>query len=433
MQLKFARRLLRSPWPYLALSLGALVLVGLVAATYFYEHNSSVRFRVQEAWSSVVNLVDPQESVLPTPVILAAAPTFPPTATVTPTPTATVTEPGPTSTPAPTATPTASPTALSGQVTLAGFKHEYQLFNNCGPASLSISLSYWGWAGEQRQAAAQLKPVQDDKNVSPFELYEYALTQGYDAYIRSNGDVDTLRRFIAAGYPVLVEKGFTCLEGERCSDWFGHYSVFVGYDDEREIFILQDSFRGPNITMSYADVLRDWRAFNYIYVVFFPLGPEHDAKVRALLGEAADLGANYRAALVRAQQEAAGSTGEAAAFAWFNVGTNLFYLQDYAGAAAAFDQSRQTGLPYRMLWYQFGPYTSYYYLSRYQDVIELATFAIDSVNTVPGLEEAYYWRGLAYRAIGDFTPAAEDFRTALARNPNFELAAVALQEMGVAP
>jgi tetratricopeptide (TPR) repeat protein len=318
-------------------------------------------------------------------------------------------------------------------VTLTGFKHEYQLFNNCGPASLSINLSYWGWAGEQRQAATVLKPVQDDKNVSPRELYEYALTQGYDAYIRSNGDVDTLKRFIAAGYPVLVEKGFTCLPGERCSDWFGHYSVFMGYDDAQEKFILQDSFRGPNITMSYDDVMRDWRAFNYLYVVFFPLGPEHDAKVRALLGEAADLDANYRAALRRAQQEAAGSTGEAASFAWFNVGTNLYYLQDYAGAAAAFDQSRQIGLPYRMLWYQFGPYTSYYYLSRYQDVIELTSFAIDSVNTVPGLEEAYYWRGLAYRAIGESTLAAEDFRTALQRHPNYELAAVALQEMGLTP
>jgi len=318
-------------------------------------------------------------------------------------------------------------------VTLTGFKHEYQLFNNCGPASLSINLSFWGWTGEQRQAANVLKPVQDDKNVSPRELYEYALTQGYDAYIRSNGDVDTLRRFIAAGYPVLVEKGFTCQAGERCSDWFGHYSVFVGYDDERKVFILQDSFRGPNITMKYADVLRDWRAFNYLYVVFFPLGPEHDARVRALLGEAADLDANYRAALNRARQEAAGSTGEAAAFAWFNIGTNLYYLQDYAGAAAAYDQSRQIGLPYRMLWYQFGPYTAYYYQSRYQDVIELATFAIDSVNTVPGLEEAYYWRGLALRAIGEFGPAQEDFRTALARHPNWQPAIDALADMGLAP
>jgi tetratricopeptide (TPR) repeat protein len=433
MQLKFARRLMRSPWPYLFLLLAALGLVGVVAATYLYEHDSRVRFRVQEAWSSVIHLVRPQESIVPTPVILAAAPTFPPTATATSSPTATATEPGPTSTPAPTATATPSPTPLPGQATLTGFKHEYQLFNNCGPASLSINLSFWGWTGNQRQAALVLKPIQDDKNVSPRELYEYALTQGYDAYIRSNGDVDTLKRFIAAGYPVLVEKGFTCQPGERCSDWFGHYSVFAGYDDERGVFILQDSFRGPNITMRYADVTKDWRAFNYLYVVFFPKGAEHDARVRQLLGEAADLDANYRAALARAQQEAAGSTGEAAAFAWFNVGTNLYYLQDYAGAAAAFDQSRQIGLPYRMLWYQFGPYVSYYYMSRYQDVIDLATFAINSVNTVPGLEEAYYWRGLAYRATGDFTRAAEDFRTALERHPNYKLAEVALQEMGLTP
>ena len=99
-------------------------------------------------------------------------------------------------------------------MTLTGFHHEYQLYNNCGPTTLAIDLSYWGWTGGQKTAAAILKPNQDDKNVSPRELYEYALTQGYDAYIRVNGDVDTLKRFLAAGYPVVVEKGFTCEKGE---------------------------------------------------------------------------------------------------------------------------------------------------------------------------------------------------------------------------
>jgi tetratricopeptide (TPR) repeat protein len=433
MQLKFARRLFRSPWPYLALSLAAVLLVGLVAATYLYEHDTRVRFRVQEAWSSLLNTIDPQEVIVPTPVVVAAAPTFAPTATATASPTVTATEPGPTSTPAPTATRTPSPTALPGQVTLTGFKHEYQLFNNCGPASLSVNLSYWGWTGDQRDAAAVVKPVQDDKNVSPRELYEFALTQGFDAYIRSNGDVDTLKRFLAAGYPVLVEKGYTCEQGDRCSDWFGHYSVVTAYDDTTETFTLQDTYLGPNLKLSYDEVMENWRAFNYLYVVLFPADPGHDAEVRSLLGEAVDLDKNYRSALTRAQQEAAGSTGDAAAFAWFNIGTNLYYLQDYAGAAAAFDQSRQIGLPYRMLWYQFGPYTSYYYMSRYEDVIELATFAIDSVNTVPGLEEAYYWRALSQRANGEFALAEEDLRTALARHPGWQPAIEALTEMGLTP
>ncbi|MEP7357627.1 MAG: hypothetical protein ABI847_10340, partial [Anaerolineales bacterium] len=196
---------------------------------------------------------------------------------------------------------------------------------------------------------------------------------------------------------------------------------------------LQDSFRGPNIKMTYADVVLNWRSFNYLYMVLFPAGPENDAKVQQLLGAALDVDQNYRDALARAQKEALSSTGDAAAFAWFNVGTNLHTLKDYAGAAAAYDQARQLGLPYRMLWYQFGPYLSYYYMGRYQDVVDLATFAINSVTTVPGLEEAYYWRGLSEIALGQPDQAADDFRTALLRHPGYKPAIEGLAQLGLTP
>jgi tetratricopeptide (TPR) repeat protein len=184
---------------------------------------------------------------------------------------------------------------------------------------------------------------------------------------------------------------------------------------------------------TYADVMENWRAFDYLYIIFFPAGESNDARVRALLGSAVDLNQNYHDALAAAQADTNKTTGEAAAFAWFNVGTELHNLQDYAGAAAAYDQARQIGLPYRMLWYQFGPYRSYYYMARYQDVVDLASFAIDSVNTVPGLEEAYYWRGLSEIALGQPDKADADFRTALERHPNWQLAIDALSQMGLSP
>src|SRR5436190_11181215 len=250
-----------------------------------------------------------------------------------------------------------------------------------------------------------------------------------------NGDVDTLKRFIAAGYPVLVEKGFNCGKGEHCSGWFGHYSVFSGYDDEQQLFILQDSFRGPNLKMTYAEVMTNWRAFNYLYFVVFPSGEAQDAKVQELLGDAIDLNQNYQAALAHAQQEALTLTGQDGAFAWFNVGTNLAALKDYAGAATAYDQARQIGLPYRMLWYQFGPYRAYFQMARYQDVVDLATFAINGVTpgVVPGLEESYYWRGQAEEALGQRERAITDYRTALQRNPHHQPAQEALLALGETP
>jgi tetratricopeptide (TPR) repeat protein len=419
--------------PLILLGSAALALLTALVGLWAYETDPRVQVRVLELGGEVRNVVAPVPEILPTPVRAAALPTF-----VTPSPpfpVATLTSAArPTS--GPTATPTAivpTPTPLPKAVTLTNYEYEAQLFNNCGPASLSINLSYWDWPGNQKDIAALVKPNQYDRNVSPRELYEYLLTEGFDAYIRVNGDLDTLKRFIAAGYPVLVEKGYTCEKGERCSGWFGHYSVFTGYDDAEGYFITQDTFRGPDLKLAYEYVMDNWRAFNYLYLVVFPAGVERDAEVVSLLGEAADLNLNYQAALIRAQQEALTLEGEAAAFAWFNVGTNLYYLQDYAGAAAAYDQSRTIGLPYRMLWYQFGPYRSYYQMARYQDVIDLANFAISAAIGEPGLEEAYYWRGQAEEALGMQDQAIEDYRTALVRHPDYQPAAEALTLLGVAP
>ena len=420
--------------------LGGIFLAIALGGWWAYEDIPGVRFRVQTWWGEVRDVIAPHPDILPTPVLdSGAVPAFalasptplptatpPPTVTLIPSDSSAVVTPTATLVPA---TPTATPPP---KVILDGFKHEYQLYNNCGPASLSINLSYWGWKGNQKTAAAVLKPNQDDKNVSPREMYEYLLTAGFDAYIRVNGDVDTLKRFIAAGYPVLVEKGFVCENTERCKDWFGHYSVFVGYDDARQVFILQDSYRGPDVKISYAELTTYWRAFDFLYMVIFPAGAEHDARVVSLLGPAADLDQNYRDALARAQYEALTLTGQDTAFAWFNVGTNLYYLKDYAGAAAAYDQARRVGLPYRMLWYQFGPYHSYYQMARYQDVIDLATFAIDSAN-VPGLEEAYYWRGRAQESLGQREAAIADYREALKWHPGDQEATEALAALGEAP
>jgi tetratricopeptide (TPR) repeat protein len=429
----------RASWPIiLGVPLG-LALLAALAGVWAYQTDPRVQYRVLEFWGQVRDVVAPHPAVLPTPVPAAGVPTLvlPPTPTLEPTAT-----PRATSAPAVLSTPvvepsdlppTLTPTPFPSQVTLTGFKYEPQLFNNCGPASLAINLSYWGWTGNQKDVAAAVKPNQYDRNVSPRELYEYLLTQGFDAYIRVNGDLDTLKRFIAAGYPVLVEKGYTCEKGERCSGWFGHYSVFTGYDDAGGYFITQDTFRGPDLKLSYEYTLENWRAFNYLYLIVFPAEAARDAEVAALLGEAADLNRNYRDALARAQAEALTLTGQDAAFAWFNVGTNLHYLQDYAGAAAAYDQARQTGLPYRMLWYQFGSYRAYYQMARYQDVIDIATFAIEGAIGEPGLEEAYFWRGQAEEALGQREQAIEDYRTALVRHPGYQNALDALAALGVSP
>ena len=58
----------------------------------------------------------------------------------------------------PNPTPTLSSTPIPESLQLTGFRHEYQGWNNCGPATLSMALSYWGWEGDQYDIAPLTKP-----------------------------------------------------------------------------------------------------------------------------------------------------------------------------------------------------------------------------------------------------------------------------------
>ena len=140
---------------------------------------------------------------------------------------------------------------------------------------------------------------------------------------------------------------------------------------------------------------------------------------------------------IRDRQETNTLSGREQFFAWFNRGSNLVYLQDYAGAAQSYDTafSLYAGLsekerPWRLLWYQDGPYNAYYHMGRYQDVINLAHTTLMSVDK-PVLEETYYWRGMAKEGLGDRQGAIEDLQRAYALNPNSTPAEEELQHLQV--
>ncbi len=71
-----------------------------------------------------------------------------------------------------------------------------------------MALSYWGWEGDQSVIGSVLKPNWRDRNVMPYELVEYVEDfTDFKAVLRYGGDVDLLKQLIAAGYPVVIEKG----------------------------------------------------------------------------------------------------------------------------------------------------------------------------------------------------------------------------------
>jgi hypothetical protein len=424
-------------------SVGCLVLVIValcVAAVFIYQLPpvyNRFGWRVDQLRARIQYALKPPQQVEFEP----AGETLPsladqlPTATPTPVPTRTPVTPGPSITPTQTSTVTTTPTPIPGQALLSGFTHMYQSWNNCGPANLAMALTYWGWEGDQRDTAAFLKPNARDRNVMPYEMQDYVQSEaGLGALVRVGGDLQTLKAFVAAGFPVIVEKGF---EGAGFDGWMGHYQVVNGYDDSAQVFYVQDSYKGPDLEIPYDAMLQQWRAFNNTYIVIYP--PEREAEMLSILGPQADPDANFQAALQKAGAETNQLSGRDQFFARFNQGTNLVALHDYQAAATAYDAAfanynnlAQEERPWRMLWYQTGPYFAYYYTGRYQDILDLANTTL-GLTSEPNLEESYYWRGMAKLALGDVDGAIQDFRTSLKHHKNFQPALEQLGLLGVEP
>jgi tetratricopeptide (TPR) repeat protein len=184
-------------------------------------------------------------------------------------------------------------------------------------------------------------------------------------------------------------------------------------------------------------MMEGWRSFNYVFLVVYPA--EKEADIMRLLGALADETAAFRAALDTASAEIYTTSGNDLFFAWYNRGTSLVNLQDFTGAAEAYDQAFALypelpldRRPWRMVWYQTGPYFAYYYTGRYGDVVSLATQTID-VASEPYLEESWYWRARAREMLGDRQGAVEDLRQSLVYHPEFTPSLAALQNMGVTP
>jgi hypothetical protein len=338
-------------------------------------------------------------------------------------------------------TPTPSPSPVPLVVTVTGVKYEDQhnAYNYCAPANLSMALSFWGWKGNRNTVGPVLKPDSKDKNVMPYEMVDYVLEHtDLKAIERVGGDFELIKRFLSAGFPVLVEKGTFLTDLQNVLSWMGHYEVITGYDDARQVFIGQDSYIGPDTDVPYDKMIVDWRSFNYTYILIF--SADKEAQVMALLGADADETENYRRAAQKAADEAPYLSGADRFFALFNRGTNLVSLQDYAGGASMYDEAftyypniAEKDRPWRILWYQTGPYKAYFYTGRYYDVIRRADITLDEMKSEKNLEESYYWRAMAKSALGDTAGAIKDLREALKWHPGWYVATEQLKLLGVNP
>ena len=174
-------------------------------------------------------------------------------------------------------TPTATSAPLPMQVTLTSPPYEQQTPNNCGPATLSMTLHMYGWEGDQTDIAAQIKPLLQDRNVNPEELAYYVrnFAGWLNVQYRVAGNLMILKKLLASRYPVIVES-VTSLDpndalGPNDDLWAAHYLLLTGYDDITQSFTIQDSYHGADLTISYEQLQAEWEPFNNLYMIlYFP-------------------------------------------------------------------------------------------------------------------------------------------------------------------
>lgn len=419
----------RKPWPYLVIIV-VLALVGMAAMQM-----PAVEQRARNLYSRIYYRLNPptQNEFGPSQQGTISADVF---ATLTAmAPTATVQQEETNDQPTQQTSvatemlePTSTPIPVPASFALEGMGLEYQTMNNCGPANLSMNLTYWGWTTNQHITEEALKTHKDDRNVMLQEMLDFTQTDtNLKGQVRYGGDIEVVKRLLSGGFPVLLERGHTDEE----DGWMGHYSIITAYDDNTQTVQIPDTLLGM-MNLTYTELEHDWWHFDGIYLVVYP--SEREQEVLSLLGEDADSSKNLQNTLAKVEARIQQVSGQDLFFALYSKGSILVEMGDYLGAAQAYDQAFAVynqldfGLrPWRITWYQVGPYLAYYYSGRYQDVFNLADQTITNTS-FPSLPETWYWGGQAALMLTDKDTAADYFRKALEFYPGWDLATQGLAQ-----
>lgn len=290
--------------------------------------------------------------------------------------------------------------------------HIFQTFNNCGPAALSMALSYFGINVSQKQLGQDLRPYQisggdnDDKSVTLEELAEKSKEYELIPYHRPNGNIELIKLFIIYDIPVIA-RTLT-----KPHEDIGHYRIVKGYDDNRGQIIQDDSLQNKNLWFNYDDFNTLWEKFNFEYLVLVPEDKKEIAE--AILGQDLDPENAWKNAVKLSESQLQDNPEDI--YARFNLSVALYNAGEYQKSTSEFEKV-ENKLPFRTLWYQIEPIQAYFELGNYDRVFEITDRVLNNHNRA--FSELYFIRGQIYLKQGDKEGAKEEFEKASFYNKNF--------------
>lgn len=301
--------------------------------------------------------------------------------------------------------------------------HVSQSFNNCGPAALSMAMSYFGINVSQEELRERMRPFNnpaggiDDKSVFAPEFIEHAQEYGLMGLERPNGTDELIKTFIANDIPVVLRTWL------HPNEDIGHFRIVRGYDENRRVFIQDDSYEGRNLEYSY-DVFNEmWKPFNYGYIVIF--SEEKKELVYKIVGEEVDKLTAYKNAVSRAENNL--DNNPDSAFDLFNLSNSHYHLGEFAKSVEYYERAQSIGLPPRMMWYQLEPLKAYLEIGDHERVFSLTDWIMQNNNIA--FSELYILRGKSYQSQGNISSARAEFEKAVYYNQNLTIAKEALESL----
>ncbi len=141
--------------------------------------------------------------------------------------------------------PSVSKSNLPQKHSIEGVPLYRQTYMDCGPTSLRMVLNFYG----RNYSQEEIVKARRGRGTTVSDMESYARSQGFEVYSYYDWKKEETKYLLAQGYP-LIALGVPPPNWPRRSRYSGegHYVVVTGYDDEKNVFIVQDP--GPGATMA---------------------------------------------------------------------------------------------------------------------------------------------------------------------------------------